>query len=31
MRESAQIAHKPIGMTFEEAAAVCDGANYALS
>ena len=31
MKESAQIAHKPIGITFEEAAAVCDGAFYALS
>jgi NADPH:quinone reductase-like Zn-dependent oxidoreductase len=26
MKESALIAHKPIGMSFEEAAAVCDGA-----
>jgi NADPH:quinone reductase-like Zn-dependent oxidoreductase len=30
-RESASIAHKPRGMTFEEAAAVCDGACIALS
>src|SRR6266852_1205030 len=30
MRESARIAHKPTGMTFEEAAAVCDGAILAL-
>src|SRR5713101_2735221 len=30
MRESARIAHKPTGMTFEEAAAVCDGAIWAL-
>ena len=27
MRESALIAHKPAGMSFEEAAAVCDGAT----
>jgi NADPH:quinone reductase-like Zn-dependent oxidoreductase len=31
MRESAALAHKPAGMTFEEAAAVCDGAAIALS
>jgi NADPH:quinone reductase-like Zn-dependent oxidoreductase len=31
IRESAAIAHKPAGMTFEEAAAVCDGACAALS
>jgi NADPH:quinone reductase-like Zn-dependent oxidoreductase len=30
MRESAPLAHKPTGMTFEEAAAVCDGAISAL-
>jgi NADPH:quinone reductase-like Zn-dependent oxidoreductase len=30
VRESAPIAHKPAGMTFEEAAAVCDGAMLAL-
>src|SRR5713101_7000103 len=30
MRESARIAHKPTGMSFEEAAAVCDGAIWAL-
>src|SRR6266567_1282383 len=30
MRESARIAHKPAGMSFEEAAAVCDGALNAL-
>jgi NADPH:quinone reductase-like Zn-dependent oxidoreductase len=30
MRESALIAHKPAGMSFEEAAAVCDGALNAL-
>jgi NADPH:quinone reductase-like Zn-dependent oxidoreductase len=30
MRESALIAHKPIGMSFKEAAAVCDGALNAL-
>jgi len=30
MRESAPLAHKPAGMTFEEAAAVCDGAILAL-
>ncbi len=30
MRESARIAHKPTGMSFEEAAAVCDGALNAL-
>ncbi len=31
MRENAPLAHKPAGMTFEEAAAVCDGAILALS
>jgi NADPH:quinone reductase-like Zn-dependent oxidoreductase len=31
MRESAPLAHKPAGMTFEEAAAVCDGAALALA
>jgi NADPH:quinone reductase-like Zn-dependent oxidoreductase len=31
MRESAPLAHKPAGMSFEEAAAVCDGACSALS
>jgi NADPH:quinone reductase-like Zn-dependent oxidoreductase len=31
MRESAPLAQKPTGMTFEEAAAVCDGACAALS
>jgi NADPH:quinone reductase-like Zn-dependent oxidoreductase len=30
MRESAPLAHKPASMTFEEAAAVCDGAILAL-
>src|SRR5207244_2958258 len=30
MRESARIAHKPAGMSFEEAAAVCDGGLNAL-
>ena len=30
VRESAPLAHKPAGMTFEEAAAVCDGASIAL-
>jgi NADPH:quinone reductase-like Zn-dependent oxidoreductase len=30
MRESAPLAHKPTGMSFEEAAAVCDGAILAL-
>jgi NADPH:quinone reductase-like Zn-dependent oxidoreductase len=30
MRESASLAHKPAGMTLEEAAAVCDGAILAL-
>jgi NADPH:quinone reductase-like Zn-dependent oxidoreductase len=30
MRESARLAHKPTGMSFEEAAAVCDGAMNAL-
>jgi NADPH:quinone reductase-like Zn-dependent oxidoreductase len=30
MRESAALAHMPAGMTFEEAAAVCDGAILAL-
>jgi NADPH:quinone reductase-like Zn-dependent oxidoreductase len=31
MREEAPLAHKPAGVTFEEAAAVCDGAILALS
>jgi len=31
MRQSAALAHKPAGITFEEAAAVCDGACIALS
>jgi NADPH:quinone reductase-like Zn-dependent oxidoreductase len=31
MRESALLAHKPAGMSFEEAAAVCDGAVQALA
>jgi NADPH:quinone reductase-like Zn-dependent oxidoreductase len=31
IRESAAVAHMPAGMTFEEAAAVCDGACTALS
>jgi NADPH:quinone reductase-like Zn-dependent oxidoreductase len=31
IRESGPLAHKPAGMTFEEAAAVCDGASIALS
>jgi NADPH:quinone reductase-like Zn-dependent oxidoreductase len=31
MRESAPLAHMPAGMSFEEAAAVCDGAALALS
>jgi NADPH:quinone reductase-like Zn-dependent oxidoreductase len=31
IREDAALAHKPAGMTFEEAAAVCDGACTALS
>jgi NADPH:quinone reductase-like Zn-dependent oxidoreductase len=31
MRESAPLAHKPAGMSFEEAAAVCDGAALALA
>ena len=30
MRESARIAHKPAGMSFDEAAAVCDGGLNAL-
>lgn len=30
MRESATLAHKPAGMPFEEAAAICDGATLAL-
>lgn len=30
MRESTALAHKPAGMSFEEAAAVCDGAILAL-
>ena len=29
--EGARIAHKPAGMTFEEAASVCEGAFYALT
>jgi NADPH:quinone reductase-like Zn-dependent oxidoreductase len=31
IRESAPLAHKPAGMTFEEAAAICDGASLALA
>jgi NADPH:quinone reductase-like Zn-dependent oxidoreductase len=31
MRESAPLAHKPAGLTFEDAAAVCDGACSTLS
>jgi NADPH:quinone reductase-like Zn-dependent oxidoreductase len=31
MRESGPLAHKPDGMTFDEAAAVCDGASLALA
>jgi NADPH:quinone reductase-like Zn-dependent oxidoreductase len=31
IRESGPLAHKPAGLTFEEAAAVCDGACIALS
>lgn len=31
IRESGAVAHKPSGLTFEEAAAVCDGACSALS
>jgi NADPH:quinone reductase-like Zn-dependent oxidoreductase len=31
MREDRPLAHKPAGMTFEEAAAVCDGAIIALA
>jgi NADPH:quinone reductase-like Zn-dependent oxidoreductase len=31
MNESAPLAHKPAGMAFEEAAAVCDGASLALA
>jgi NADPH:quinone reductase-like Zn-dependent oxidoreductase len=31
IRESAPLAHMPAGMTFEEAAAVCDGASLALA
>ncbi|MGH3129297.1 MAG: NAD(P)-dependent alcohol dehydrogenase [Gaiellaceae bacterium] len=31
MRESAPLAHMPAGMSFEEAAAVCDGASLALA
>jgi NADPH:quinone reductase-like Zn-dependent oxidoreductase len=31
IRESAPLAHKPAGMTFEEAAAICDGAGLALA
>jgi len=29
--ETAPLAHKPVGMSFEEAAAVCDGASLALA
>jgi NADPH:quinone reductase-like Zn-dependent oxidoreductase len=31
VRESAKVAHKPAGMTFEEAASICEGAFYALT
>jgi NADPH:quinone reductase-like Zn-dependent oxidoreductase len=31
MRETAALAHKPAGLSFEEAAAVCDGATQALA
>ena len=31
LRESAALAHKPANLTFEEAAAVCDGASQALA
>ncbi len=31
MREAGPLAHKPAGMSFEEAAAVCDGASLALA
>ena len=31
VRESGALAHKPAGMSFEEAAAVCDGASIALA
>ena len=31
LRESAALAHKPAGMSFEDAAAVCDGAMQALA
>jgi NADPH:quinone reductase-like Zn-dependent oxidoreductase len=31
LREDRPLAHKPTGMTFEEAAAVCDGASLALA
>jgi NADPH:quinone reductase-like Zn-dependent oxidoreductase len=31
MRQSAPLAHKPAGMSFEEAAAICDGALSALA
>ncbi len=31
IKESAALAHKPTGMSFEEAAAVCDGATIALA
>jgi NADPH:quinone reductase-like Zn-dependent oxidoreductase len=31
VRESAGLAHKPAGMSFEEAAAVCDGGSIALA
>ena len=31
LRESGPLAHMPAGMTFEEAAAICDGAHQALA
>jgi NADPH:quinone reductase-like Zn-dependent oxidoreductase len=31
VRESGKLAHKPAGITFEEAASVCEGAFYALT
>ena len=31
LRESAPLAHKPAGMSFDQAAAVCDGASLALA
>jgi NADPH:quinone reductase-like Zn-dependent oxidoreductase len=31
LRESAPLAHMPAGMTFEDAAAICDGAHQALA